>query len=89
MNLRALRKAARLTQEDLAKRVGRSQPWASRIERHKNPQISSLAEYVEALGCILVIEIRSGQTRQLISREEYPERDSSSEWLPTPRRPKP
>jgi DNA-binding XRE family transcriptional regulator len=49
-DLRALREAAGVTQEELAERVAVDQSQISRLERHGDARVSLLKRYVEALG---------------------------------------
>ena len=50
VGLSELRKAKRVTQEQLAKRVGGRQVYISRFEKRSDVTLSKLREYVEALG---------------------------------------
>lgn len=50
MDLRALREAAGLTQEELARRVEMTQSQLSKLERRDDHRISTLRRYVAALG---------------------------------------
>ena len=49
-DLRALREAAGVTQEELAERVAVDQSQISRLERQGDVRVSLLKRYVEALG---------------------------------------
>lgn len=49
-DLRALREAAGVTQEELAARVELDQSQISRLERQGDARVSLLKRYVEALG---------------------------------------
>lgn len=49
-NLAELRKAKQLTQTEVARLLGRGQPAISELEHSGDPKLSSLREYVEALG---------------------------------------
>lgn len=49
-DLRALREAAGVTQEELAERVAVDQSQISRLERQGDARVSLLKRYVEALG---------------------------------------
>jgi predicted transcriptional regulator len=49
-DLRALREAAGVTQEELAEKVDVDQSQISRLERQGDARISLLKRYVEALG---------------------------------------
>lgn len=55
VDLRALREAAGLTQEELAQRVEITQSQLSKMERREDHRISTLRRYVEALGGSLEI----------------------------------
>jgi hypothetical protein len=50
IGLSELRKAKRVTQEQLAERVGGRQVYISRFEKRSDVTLSKLREYVEALG---------------------------------------
>ena len=50
MDLRALREAAGLTQEELAQRVAITQSELSKLERREDHRISTVRRYVAALG---------------------------------------
>jgi hypothetical protein len=50
IGLSELRKVKRVTQEQLAKRVGGRQVYISRFEKRSDVRLSKLREYVEALG---------------------------------------
>ena len=50
MDLRALREAAGLTQEELAQRVAVTQSELSKLERREDYRLSTLRRYVTALG---------------------------------------
>lgn len=50
MDLRALREAAGLTQEELAQRVAMTQSQLSKLERREDYRLSTLRRYVTALG---------------------------------------
>lgn len=54
--LAALRKAAGLTQADLAPAFGRSQSGVSKVEQSADPSLSQLRRYAAGLG--LDIEVR-------------------------------
>lgn len=54
--LRALRSSRGVTQVELAQRLGKSQGNVSELERRDDVYLSSLREYVEALGGRLEIE---------------------------------
>jgi len=48
--LRELREAEELTQEDVARRLGGRQVYISRLEKRADMKLSTLREYVGALG---------------------------------------
>jgi transcriptional regulator with XRE-family HTH domain len=48
--LRDIRKSPALTQEQVAKRLGGKQVYVSRIESHSDVKVSTLRDYVHALG---------------------------------------
>jgi hypothetical protein len=50
VGLSDLRKAKRLTQEQIAKKIGGKQVHISRFEKRSDVKLSKLREYVEALG---------------------------------------
>lgn len=50
MDLRTLREAAGLTQEELAQRVAVTQSQLSKLERREDFRLSTLRRYVAALG---------------------------------------
>lgn len=50
MNLAMIRKAAQLTQEDLAARLGKRQAAVSKLERQNDLLLSTLASYIHAAG---------------------------------------
>jgi transcriptional regulator with XRE-family HTH domain len=61
--LTALREQAGLSQRDLAKRLGVSQPRVAAIERASNVTIDVLEQYVDAVGGVLEISVRKGTRR--------------------------
>ena len=50
VGLSDLRKARRITQEQVAKKMGGRQVYVSRFEKRSDVKLSKLREYVEALG---------------------------------------
>lgn len=50
MALRDLRKARHLTQEQVAERLGGKQVYVSRLESRSDAKLSTLRDYVKALG---------------------------------------
>ncbi len=53
-----LRVMRRLTQQDLAERLGTRQSTVSKIEQREDPTLSVLRHYVEALGGELLVMVR-------------------------------
>jgi predicted transcriptional regulator len=68
MDLRALREAAGLTQEELAQRVAITQSQLSKLERREDHRISTVRRYVAALGGELeIVAVVDGKRIQLTS----------------------
>lgn len=61
--LTALREGAGLSQRELAKRIGISQPRIAAIERSRNVTVDVLEEYVTAVGGQLEITVRTGSKK--------------------------
>ena len=61
--LTALREDAGLSQRELARRVGVSQPRVAAIERSHNVTIDVLEQYVQALGGTLEVSVVKGRRR--------------------------
>jgi transcriptional regulator with XRE-family HTH domain len=59
IDLAAIRRAAGLTQTQLAAKLGVGQAQISKVERQDDMLISTLASYLKALGvtCSLVVEV--------------------------------
>jgi len=60
--LRMLREKLGLNQASLAAKLGKSQGQVSRTEANDDPRISTIKEYVEALGGKLEVTVRCGTT---------------------------
>jgi predicted XRE-type DNA-binding protein len=58
--LTALREQAGLSQRDLARRLGVTQPRVAAIEKSRNVTIEVLEQYVDALGGQLEVTVRKG-----------------------------
>lgn len=56
-DLQAVRKLKKLTQAELAKRMGTTQSVVSRVEKGSNVSIETLARYAAACGARLNIQI--------------------------------
>ena len=63
MDLRELREALRMTQEDMAAALKKNQSEVSRVERRDDFLLSTLKEYVHALGGELEISAHFGKRR--------------------------
>jgi len=61
--LTALREKAGVSQRELAKRIGVSQPRIAAIERSRNVTIDVLEQYVTALGGRLEVSVVHGRRR--------------------------
>jgi transcriptional regulator with XRE-family HTH domain len=61
--LTALREQAGLSQRELAKRIGVSQPRVAAIEQSRNVTIDVLDQYVHALGGSLELTVVQGRRR--------------------------
>lgn len=61
--LTALREQAGLSQRDLAKRIGVSQPRIAAIEQARNITIDVLEQYVDALGGRLEVTVLKGRRK--------------------------
>ena len=61
--LTALRENAGLSQRELAKRIGVSQPRVAAIERSRNVTLDVLEQYVTAVGGQLEITVRTGSKK--------------------------
>lgn len=60
--LRALRLRQGLTQQELASRLGMTQPEVSKLERRQDVRLSTARSYVRALGGHLLLSARFGDT---------------------------
>lgn len=57
-DLRVARRRAGLTQQQLADRLGITQPYVSQVERgERNLTLSAVAAFVVAVGCTYAIEL--------------------------------
>ena len=66
--LTALREEAGLSQRELAKRIGVSQPRVAAIERSKNVTIDVLEQYVNAIGGQLEVSVVKGNRKTPLIR---------------------
>ncbi len=58
VSLSQLRKAQKLTQQDVAKALGLTQATISQVESSRDLYLSTLRKHVEALGGELVLEVK-------------------------------
>ena len=65
--LRDLRKAKALTQEEVAERLGGRQVYVSRLERRADMKLSTLRQYIHAIGgqLQLLVTFPKGETVRL------------------------
>ena len=68
--LAALREGAGLSQRDLAKRLGVSQPRVAAIERSHNVTIGVLEQYVQGLGAKLEVNVVKGRRKTRLLGED-------------------
>jgi transcriptional regulator with XRE-family HTH domain len=61
--LTALREQAGLSQRELAKRIGVSQPRVAAIEQARNVTIDVLEQYVDAIGGRLEVNVVKGKRK--------------------------
>lgn len=82
--LAGLREGAGVSQRELAKRIGVSQPRVAAIERSENVTIDVLQQYVESLGAELEVTAVKG-------RKKIPLLSTSARKVSkvTPRKPRP
>jgi transcriptional regulator with XRE-family HTH domain len=76
--LTALREEAGLSQREMAKRIGVSQPRVAAIERSRNVTVEVLEQYVLAAGAQLEISVMKGGKRvSLVGARPTPRRTPS------------
>jgi transcriptional regulator with XRE-family HTH domain len=63
---RSLREQAGVTQRELAKRIGVSQPRIAAIEQARNVTIDVLDHYITALGGTLEITVKTGRRKTVL-----------------------
>ncbi len=64
--LQDLRRAAGMTQEDVAEKLEKKQETILAFERNPNPKLNSLADYISELGGqLVVLAVFDGKTEQL------------------------
>jgi predicted DNA-binding protein (UPF0251 family) len=64
LGLQELRQSKNVTQEEVARRVGGKQVYVSRLEKRSDMKVSTLREYVKAIGgrLDLVVTFPEGQS---------------------------
>ncbi len=60
IDLRLVRTAAGVNQGQVAELLEQSQPWVSKLERHKDFRMSTLADYLDAVGAEAEVTIKVG-----------------------------
>jgi len=83
--LTALREQAGLSQRELARRLGVSQPRVAAIERSRNVTIDVLEQYVGAVGGELELTVRKGN-RKIHLLAPRPTRVGAAKAPPRPKR---
>lgn len=67
--LKQLRELQGMSTADVSRRAGKRTSWATAVERSKNPQLDTLALYLEAIGSTLELHITlKGETTVLETR---------------------
>src|SRR5450756_11413 len=76
LGLQELRQSKNLTQEEVAKRVGGKQVYVSRLEKRSDMKVSTLREYVKAIGgrLDLVVTFPEGRRVRITEAREGPSR---------------
>ena len=71
LTLRELRKKQQLTQEQIAQFLGVNQESVSRLERRNNAHISTLRDYIHAIGgkLHLDVELPSGEIIRIVDED--------------------
>ncbi|HEY8668080.1 MAG TPA: helix-turn-helix transcriptional regulator [Tepidisphaeraceae bacterium] len=65
--LRMMREQRKMSQADIAERMGLKQPAIARLERQRDVKLSTLQEWAMATGGELVVAVRrQGRTSQLV-----------------------
>lgn len=65
--LRRLRLGRRVTQQELADRLGTTQPEISKLERRRDVRLSTMRAYVAALGGRLELAARFGEEESILN----------------------
>jgi len=77
MTLQELRKQRKLTQDDIAKLLGIKQENVSRLERRNNIHLSTLKDYIHAVGgkLHLVVEFPNQEPIRLLDNSDDDDND--------------
>jgi transcriptional regulator with XRE-family HTH domain len=77
VTLRELRKKQKFTQEDIAQYLGIKQENVSRLERRNNIHLSTLKDYIHALGgkLHLIVEFPNQEPIEIKDCEDIEEKD--------------
>jgi transcriptional regulator len=67
--LRDIRKASQVTQEELARRLGGKQVYISRLEKRADVKVSTLRDYVRALGGDLQLVVTFPEGRSVTIKD--------------------
>ena len=73
LTLRELRKACGLSQDEVAKRLEKSQAQVSKFERGGDMMLGSLRALVEALDCELRLQVRRRDDGEWVELRTAPE----------------
>jgi transcriptional regulator with XRE-family HTH domain len=78
MTLQELRKQRKLTQDDIAKLLGIKQENVSRLERRNNIHLSTLKDYIHAVGgkLHLVVEFPNQEPIRLLDNSDDDDNDT-------------
>ena len=81
--LRELRKKQKFTQEDIAQYLGIKQENVSRLERRNNIHLSTLKDYIHALGgkLHLIVEFPDREPIEITDCEELEEKGRSNQTV--------
>ena len=69
LGLQELRQSKNVTQEEVAKRVGGKQVYVSRLEKRSDMKVSTLREYVKAIGGRLDLVVTFPEGRSVRIKE--------------------
>ena len=83
VTLRELRKKQKFTQEDIAQYLGIKQENVSRLERRNNVHLSTLKDYIHALGgkLHLIVEFPDREPIEIKDCEDLEEKDRSNQTV--------